>query len=427
MSKFIDSEEGIPQELIPFDAKTTQVVIKAINEVKYLPINSFLTSDTVNFVIPAQHNLMIKNVEVVTKFKIDGLEKTDTNVTLVSNPANALWKQVDILLNNKVHLSNPMQQSSNYESFFSTVLNVDQEREDVIFSNQGFLLDKGLDKATAEVLSKKDLNANAKERAKLISAGKSTTLISDLYCSLFKNPKLLIPGLEFSISMTKNSPEFLLMSNSKNTANFKLVIENIYLNVTYVQPEEFYLSMLEERLEKTPAIYDGHRTEISTFGIQSGVTSYQFNNIFRGTLPHFMVVCIQDREAISGDYTKNPFTFYPFKSIQVSINNREYFADPLESSSADNALMMNHFYKTLGYDVKGTCLINRENFRLHFMVPIALSRDRTVKFHHNLQEVADFKVDIVFDEAIKDNKVLMVYSVYDQIIKIDKDRNIEKI
>jgi hypothetical protein len=294
----------------------------------------------------------------------------------------------------------------------------------VLFSNQGFLLDKGSDKATADSTS----NTSAAKRAKLIGGqitttggGRSVTLISDLYCSLFKNPKLLIPGIEFTISLTKNKPEFLLMAN---TDDFKIVIERVYLNVTYVQPEAYYLSMLEEKLKKTPAIYDGHRTEISTFGIQSGVTKYQFNNLFRGPLPHFMVLCIQDRNAISGDYEANPFTFHPFKSIQVYINNREYFSDPLESSADDNTLMMNHFYKALGYDVKGTCLINRDNFRAHFMVPVALSRDRTVKFHHNLQEVADFKVEITFDNAVKENQVLMVYAVYDQIIKIDKDRNV---
>ena len=417
MSKFIESEEGMPQELIPFSAKSTQVMIKGMHEVKYSPINSFETSDTVNFVIPAQHNQMIKNVEIVTKFKIKAGTAPDPNVTLVSNPANSLWKQVDIVLNNKVQLSNPMQQSSVYESFFSTILNVDQEREDVIFSNQGFLLDKGSDKTTADNTT----NASGKKRAKLILSGKSVTLISDLYCSLFKNPKLLIPGLEFTISLTKNKPEFLLMAK---TGDFEIVIEKVYLNATFVQPEPYYLSMLEEKLKTTPAIYDGHRTEISTFGIQSGVTKYQFNNLFRGPLPHFMVLCVQDRNAISGDYKANPFTFHPFKSIQIYINNREYFSDPLESSADDNTLMMNHFYKALGYDVKGTCLINRDNFRAHFMVPVALSRDRTVKFHHNLQEVADFKVEITFDTAVKDNQVLMVYAVYDQIIKIDKERNI---
>ena len=416
MSKYITSEEGMPQELIPFEVKKTQVMIKGVQEVKYLPINSFETSDTVNFEIPAQHNLMIKNIEIVTKFKIDG----DGDVTLVSNPANALWKQVDIILNNKYQLSNPMQQSSNYETFFSTILNVDQEREEVIFSNQGFLLDAGSDKAEADKID----NKNAVKRAKLIEKGKCVTMISDLNCSLLKTSKLLIPGLEFNISLTKNKPEFLLMTAG---TDFKILIEKVYLNVTYVQPEEVYLKILEDKLEKTPAIYDGHRTEISTFGIQSGVTKYQFNNIFRGPLPSFMVVCVQDREAINGDYGKNPYTFHPFKSVQVYINNREYFPDPLETSEEDNTLMLNHFYKALGYDLKGTCLINRDNFRAHFMIPIVLARDRSIKFHHNLQETADFKVEIEFDSAVETNQVLMVYSVFDQIIKIDKERNVERI
>ena len=416
MSKFIDSEEGMPQELIPFAAKSTQVMIKGVQEIKYLPINSFEKSDTVNFEIPAQNNLLIKNIEIVTRFKIGGTGKA----TLVANPANALWKQIDIVLNNKYQMSNPMQQSSNYETFFSTILNVDQEREEVLFSNQGFLLDVGSDKEEADKLT----NASAVKRAKLIEGGKSVTMISDLNCSLLKTPKLLIPGLEFNISLTKNRPEFLLMSEAKD---FTLDIERVYLNVTFVQPAEIYLSMLEEKLEKTPAIYDGHRTEISLFGIQSGVTKYQFNNIFRGTLPSFMVLCVQDRDAINGDYGKNPYTFHPFKSIQVFVNNREYFSDPLETSKDDNTLMLNHFYKALGYDLKGTCLINRDNFRAHFMIPIALSRDRSIKFHHSLQETADFKVDIEFEEQIPQNKVLVVYSVFDQIIKIDKERNIEKI
>ena len=427
MAKFIDSNEGIPQELVPFSVKTTQVVIKDVKVVKYSPINSFESSDTINFEIPGQPNLMIKNVEVITKFKVQkeaatGLVNLNTEeVTLVSNAANAMWKQVDILLNNKHALTNPMQQSSNYESFFATILNVDQDRENMLFNNQAFLLDKGADKAKADDVK----NEGAKKRSEVISKSKSVTLISDLHCTLFKGSKRLIPNLEFTISMTKNDPEFILMS--KGTSKFKLVFEKVYLKVTYIQPEAFYLPLIEERLKSSPAIYEGHRTEISTFGIQSGVTKYLFNNIVRGALPHFMVFCIQDREAISGSYGTNPFTFYPFKSIQIYLNNQEYFSEPLETSKDDDTLMLNHFYQALGYDVKGTCLINRDNFRAHFMVPVALSRDRTVKFHHNLQEIVDFKVLIEFEGETKANQVLMVYAAYDQIIKIDAERNVLKI
>ena len=411
MSKYTVSGEGIPQELLPFDAKITQVAIRGVQEIRYLPINSFDSSDTVNFEIPAQHNLMIKNIEIVTKFSIEN-DDTEKAAVLVSNPANSLWKQVDVILNNKHQLSNPMQQSSNYETFFSTILNVDQEREGVLFSNQGFLLDAA---------GTNTGNANAIKRGALIKDGRSLTVISDLNCSLLKTSKLLIPGLEFNISLTKNKPEFLLMSEGSH----KIKIEKVYLNVSYVQPETPYLDILEKRLESEPAIYDGHRTEISLFGIQSGVTEYEFHNIYQGHLPHFMVVCIQDRDAINGTYSKNPFTFSPFKTIQVYINNREYFADPLEASENDDTLVLNHFYKALGYDLKGTCLINSKNFRPHFMIPIALSRDRTIKYHHNLQEVAKLKLEIRFEAAVPANQVLMVYSVFDQLIKIDKQRNVE--
>jgi len=61
------------------------------------------------------------------------------------------------------------------------------------------------------------------------------------------------------------------------------------------------------------------------------------------------------------------------------------------------------------------------------MVPIVLSRDRTVKFHHNLQEVVDFKVLIEFEEETAADQVLLVYSAHNQIIKIDSERNVIKV
>ena len=430
MAKYIESDEGMPQELLPFSTKTTQVVIKDVKEVKYSPINSFETSDTINFEIPPQHNLMIKKVEVITKFKVQkattaGLVNlTDEEITLVSNPGHAMWKQVDVVVNNKFPLTNPMQQSNNFEAFFATILNEDENRKGMLFSNQGFLLDEGLDKSKADDIT----NKAAKKRGDLIAKSRSVTLITDLYCNLFKGSKLLLPNLEFAVALTKNDPEFILLKKNKEDVNdYKMKIEQVYIKVTYIQPEDFYLPLLEERVKASPAIYEGHKTEISTFGIQSGVTKYLFNNLVRGPLPHFMVLCVQDREAITGSYTKNPYTFHPFKSIQIYINNREYFPDALEVTGDDYTLMMNHFYKSVGYDVKGTCLINRDNFVAHFMVPVALSRDRTVKFHHNLQEIVDFKVLIDFGRETGQDQVLMVYAVYDQIIKIDGERNIVKI
>ena len=83
--------------------------------------------------------------------------------------------------------------------------------------------------------------------------------------------------------------------------------------------------------------------------------------------------------------------------------------------------------EALGYDKRGNCLINSENFKSHFMVPVALSSDRTINLHHNLQEVVDFKVLINFDGPTPADQVLMIYSSAEKLIQIDLERNIEII
>ena len=431
MSKFIASEEAMPSELLLWSTRGTQTGIRNVKQIDYQPVNSLTNSDTINFEIPGQPNLLLKKVEIISKFKItkkDGEDLTDTdNVSPVSNFGHSLWKLVDVTLNSRVSIMSPMHNSYNMEAFFDTILNEDSDRESKLFRDQCFLLDSASNKSESEnlVFSGKDVkNSNASKRAKRIAKSKSLTIINDLHCSLFKQSKALVPNLDISISLTKNSTKYFLLHDEDD--EYLWDIEKVFLRVTYTEPQEFLLPLLQQRLLKSPASYECNKTEISTFAIPSGVTSYTFTNLFRGYLPHFVVFCVQDRDAISGNSEKNPFTFHPFKSIQIFINNSEYFSEPLQSDD-ENTLFFNQLYKACGYDTRGSCLITPENFKSHFMLAAALSRDRIVKFHHNLQEVVDFKSVITFEKETESNQVLLVYAVYDRIIKIGLDRSIEVI
>ena len=167
--------------------------------------------------------------------------------------------------------------------------------------------------------------------------------------------------------------------------------------------------------------------EISTFSIPTGSTKHVFTNLFTGKLPHFMVFAIQDRTALTGNPLKNPYTFHPFKSMQIFVNNQEYFPELLECDIENNdfTLMLNHFNEALGYDKRGSCLINSKNFKSHFMVPVVLSADRTINLHYNLQEVLDFKVLINFDGPAPNDQVLLIYSSAEKLVTIDSERNVE--
>ena len=431
MSKFITSEEAMPSELLLWSTRSTQTGIRDVKQIDYQPINSFANSDTISFEIPGQPNLMLKKVEIISKLKItkkggDDLTSTD-EVSVVSNFGHSLWKLVDVTLNSRVSIMSPMHNSYNLEAFFDTILNEDPDREDKLFREQCFLLDDASNKEDSESVvfsGASTKNPNATKRSKKIAKSKKLTLITDLNCSLFKQNKALVPNLDISISLTKNDPKYFLLHSEKSEYSWEA--QKVFLRVTYTQPQEFLLNIINDRLKRDPAIYECNKSEISTFAIPTGVTSCSFNNIFRGNLPHFVIFGVQDREAISGKSTKNPFTFHTFKSVQLFINNREYFTEPLQSDD-DNCLMFNQLYKAAGYSTKGACLINPTNFKTHFMLAVALSRDRTVKFHHNIQEVVDFKSVITFDKETSSNQVLVIYAVYDRLIKIYSDRSIEVI
>ena len=432
MSKFVSSEEAIPSELMLWSTRSTQTGVKDIKQVDYYPINSFANSDTINFDIPGQPNLMLKKVEIVSKVNVtnkDGSNLTATDqVSIVSNFGHSLWKLVDVTLNSRVSIMSPMHQSYNLEAFFDTIVNEDPDRVDKLFRDQCFLLDDATSKEDSEsvIFSGDNIkNPSAATRAKRISTSKDLTIITDLHCSLFKQRKVLPTNLDIAISLTKNDSSYVLLH--ADDEDYIWNIEKVFLRVTYVQPQDFLLNIIEDRLRTSPAIYECNKSEISTFAIPTGITSYVFNNIFRGSMPHFIIFAIQDRDAIAGQSSKNPFTFHPFKAVQLYVNNREYFPEPLEGGRDDFTLMFNHLYKATGYDVKGSCLISPQNFLPHYMLATALSRDRTVKFHHNIQDTADFKANITFDKATGSNLILVVYSVHDRIIRIDSDRNVELI
>ena len=142
MFKFEASNAMIPAELRPWEVLQTQTPIKSVKKIDYHPINSLSSSDTVNFDLPSLSNFMLKNIQIVTQVVVekDGVAPVNEECFFVSNPSNALWKHVELTLNNRNSIMNPMAQSYNLEAFFETIFNEGEDRRDKLFADQGFLL-----------------------------------------------------------------------------------------------------------------------------------------------------------------------------------------------------------------------------------------------------------------------------------------------
>ena len=281
-------------------------------------------------------------------------------------------------------------------------------------------------------------NLSASERSARVNRGQSVTVDSKLQCPIFNTSKSLPPNMKIRISLTKNSDSFLLLSEDDG---FRVVIEDCYLNVTYIRPHEAFLDQIEDRMQREPAPYFIERPEIIIKPITSPAQIIRLTEVFHGKIPPYAFFCLQNSKDFEGSFKTNPYTFVPFKRFQFYLDGKPYFNDPLDLDSVHDLASGGHeykgfgqylrqLYKTLGKDLKGDCLVNSKNFNLNFMVGVSFGADKSSvsENHLNLQENASTYLEI--DMGIKEvpeDMVLIIYALYDRQIQIDAQGKIQII
>ena len=281
-------------------------------------------------------------------------------------------------------------------------------------------------------------NTAASERSSFINSGKSVTVNSKLQCPLFNTSKCLPHNMKIRISLTKNTDEFLLLTNE---VGYSVFIEECYLFATYVSPHDAFLEQIDHRLKLEPAPYFISKPELIIKPITSAGRIIRITDVFHEKIPAHAFFCLQKSKDFEGSFKTNPYTFIPFKKFQFYIDGTPYFKDELEVETINNlgskgyeykgfASYLRQLYKTIGIDLKGDCLINSKNFILNFMVGMSFGADRSniSENHLNLQKEASTSLEIDMGiNTIPEDMILIIYALYDRQIQIDSERKIHII
>ena len=444
MFKFKDSQESIMSELLLWQRTPTQTAIKDTYELKVHPTASSYDEGILNFEIPPQPRAMMTNVDITTSFKVKrgsaNLGNED-QCTIINSIADSMWSLCDVVFGDRVNLTQSMRNSYAYQSFFNHILNVDKDREDFLFQTKCFCMDSGVDKADSESLVFKGdnviVNDGASKRASRIANSKLVTVSSRLQCPLFSTSKALPANIKVRISLTKNDDKFLLMANGDD---FKIILESVHLNVTYIQPEEVVLSLIEERLAKEAAPYFVTKGEIIIKPISQSGRIVRINDLFQSKIPRYAFFCVQRSSSYEGTITSNPYSFIPFGKLQIYIDGKPYFNEALEVDHRtvngkklydQNGVLLRQLYKTTGRESRGWGLIDSTNIQQNFIAAVSLSGDRSSckapylspQSRASTQLLLDFGYDI----NVSDDMILIIYAQYDRIIKINSERELEII
>ena len=385
---------------------------------------------------------------------------------------------MDITIDDRTDLTQSMKNAYAYQTFFNHAFNSESNRIDYLFTNELFKMDQGVSKHVDEEslsdysywqydhaydhifdatpgitdsnrTTKKqafmenqkywtnvyDINPSASDRNLRIAHGQSLTLSAKLHCPLFNTSKCLPTNTKIRISLTKNSDDFLLLTNLNTEYN--IVIEDVYLDVTYTQQSDPILNILEEKLQKNPAIYFISKPEIIIKPITYPSRIIRITDIFHDKIPSYAFFCLQKSRDFEGKQTTNPYAFIPFSKFQFFMDGVPYFINPLQITyrKTDSGKIvgecgsfLRQLYQTIGKDLRGDCLINSTNFLLNFIVGMSLTADRcsTTSPHLNLQQRASthIEIDMGINEDIPEDMILIVYAIYDRQIQINSDRQI---
>ena len=441
-SKFTSSLASMTGDLHLWDITTTQVGIKESRIINYYPLTSIDNTDTITFHVPAQPKLFLDFIEVVTKIKIDNVPRDEPQVSVISNLANSLWKNVSVVIGG-VNITQSFDYSYAISTFFDTVLNNPPDRVDTLLYQQGFFMDKADSKGDSEsliiykteaVAAAGDVAAVAAKDVKNHSTAKRIerfminddiptrrygTLIAPLSCSLFQQHKLLPDNLDIKVALSKKDPSFCLYG--PNNTEAKLELTNVYLKCHYKLPVDEALEGIEMRLKDEPCRFEADDKIVTFRQIPYQAKTYKFHNLFTGRLPKYFICGVNNRAAYSGAAHRNPWTFFPLAKAQCWVNGEAYY--PKEAEGQEE--LYNNLQESLGYKLRGSSLITPDNFNIHNILTFPLTADRTVRHHMNLMTTGVVDLEIELEGRAGLDYCLIIYAIYDRLVEIDSFRQIK--
>jgi len=443
MSKYIESKEALDTALLLWDIRPTQTSVKETYDLIVYP--SAIYDDTyggpINFDIPPQSNGCLINVDVITEWRVmrgDVKLADKEQVAIVNNFSNALWSYVDLQVGDRVNVMQSMENAYAYQTLFNTIFNNQSNRVEYLSTSESFVMDEADGKVAANCLvffaddthqATAILNKGSAMRAEKIAKSRILKSRTKLCTSLLNHSKVLPTQLRLKVTLAKNKNAFLLLADS---TEFKVLIKRVYLQCTYVRPQDFILNLQEERLKQDPALYDVEQPEISMRSISRGSKQVTINDVFPNKLPKVAFFAMQSTSTIAGDFKTNPFCFHRMSAFQLYVDNHEYFPFPIkfidnddEKDDFSEAYMQ--LYKALGLEMKGDCLVNADNFNIYYILGVVLTPDKEHLKHLNLQREGEVRLEITLEVEAPAPFTLITYAIYDRLYSIDYNRQLSII
>lgn len=424
-----NSCECAKSELDLFALPSTQTSIESGQWSNYSPVSSLTDDGPIEFLIPGSGDdyIDLSHTLLLVKAKIVNRDSTPISDTIKVGPVNnwmhSLFSQLDVYLNQK--LISPPNNTYAYRAYIETLLNYGRDAKRTHLTC-GFWYDD-----TAHHMDTCDKENEGFDTRWQLSKGKEVEMMGHLHGDIFNQEKFLINGVEMRIKLVRTKETFNLMCSDVDS-KFKVNITNASLLVRKARINPSVLLAHQKVLSSTTAKYPITRAEVKVLTIPTGVQGKALDNIFLGQIPKRCVIGFVNNTAFNGSLNTNPFNFahHNINLFSLYVDGQQIPACTLQPSFDTD--MITSAYNTL-FSGTGIHFMNEGNYITKYdytggfcLMAFDLTPDLCAnsQSHWNLIKHGSVRMEVRFDKALTATVNCIVYAEFDNVIEINKNRDI---
>lgn len=420
-------EHLVPPALNLFQTKPKLCGIQNVQWIDYRPVSQVSGNSTLVFNIPgsgpAYTDLSRTYLHIRAKItKGDGPLTAGDPVAPVNLWLHSLFSQCDITLQQKILYNSG--RFYGYKSYIETLLS--RKELNNLLESELFYKDTAGNMDTADPKDVHNLNGGLLLRYNRIKDNNWVDMMGPLHADLCQIDRLILNGVDIGVKLYPSSTTFNLMSSADYAPIFKIQIDSAVLKVCKVTVEPDLFTAQAAVLDSgVTAKYPVRKTEINTYVIPKGTTSWSQNDIFQNRVPTLMVIGFVSAAGFQGDFKKSPFNFASFslKVLTVFHNGQITPFKPLHMDFDKGECT--EAYRTLVKNNEDDIGISLTDFADGYALYVYKLDDQAYDYACVPQtQTGNLAVEAIFAKPLPENVNIIIYASFSGIIEIDQYRTV---
>jgi len=424
--------ECAKSELDLFSVPPTQTSMEHGNWVEYHPVTTLSDGSPIEFDVSGTGDDYVDfaNTMLYVKAKVTKANGEDLDDDAKAAPTNlflhSLFSQVDISLNGTLITSST--NTYPYRAMLETLLSYGHDAKTSQLTSALYYKDTAGKMSSVDVAATgADANEGMKARARLAAGSRVIDMMGRIHADIFFQERYMLNEVNTRIKLVRSRDAFCLMGEADNKV--KITHASLFVRKVKLMPSVFLAHA--RALERGTAKYPIRRVVCKSFTIPQQYRDVNHEKLFSGQLPTRIVIGLVENAAFNGNKSRNPFDFKHFGLNEIALyldGQQQHALRPIEPNFADGQYIRAYNTVFAGTGKLGAdegLFIDRDDFgKGYALYAFDLTADLGEDDHFSLLRQGSVRLALKFTTALENTVTVIAYAEFENVIEIDRDRNV---